>query len=55
MFKYLFYSLLADSTDEAGAYGEMVVSSVSALKEYKELNCHLFKDVYINGPDRVNQ
>ena len=52
---YLFYDLIADNSEDTGAYGEMIVNSVISLPAFKNKNCKLYKDVYIDGPDRVNQ
>ena len=55
MFGSWFYSLSSDSPEEAGAFGEMIVNNTMKLKKYQDIECYLFKDVYIDGPDRVNQ
>ena len=55
MFRTLFYSMMSDSPEEVGSFGEMIVNNTAKLKRYKEANCKLYKDVYIDGPDRVNQ
>ena len=55
MFGALFYSMISDTTDEAGSYGEMIVNNTIKTKAYQGVTFRLFKDVYIDGPDRVNQ
>ncbi len=39
----LFYEMISDSPEEAGAFGEMIVNNTIKLKKYKEVECHLFK------------
>lgn len=52
---YLFYDLIADNSEDTGAYGEMIVNSVISLPAFKNKNCKLYKDVYIQNDGFVSQ
>lgn len=51
----LAYEMIADSPEEAGSYGEMIVNSVAQLKKYRDQEHYLFKDVYIENSNGVVQ
>ena len=48
-------NLYEDIPDELGAYGEMIVNSLVRLKSFKERECYLIKDVYIEDDRGVHQ
>lgn len=55
MLRSLYTEAIADTPEEAGEYGEMIVNSTIKTKFYKDVECHLFKDVYIEDNKGVHQ
>ena len=55
LFHRMMYSLTENTPEEEGAYGEMVVNSTFRLKAFKNMECYLYKDLYIEDGDNVYQ